>query len=42
VLVLRNGRIDAIGTHDELIKSAGYYSELFTMQAVAYTDPVAD
>jgi ATP-binding cassette subfamily B protein len=42
VLVLRNDRIDAIGTHDELIKSAGYYSELFTMQAVAYTDPVAD
>jgi ATP-binding cassette subfamily B protein len=42
VLVLRDGRVDAIGTHDELINNGGYYSELFTMQAIAYTDPVAD
>lgn len=42
VLVLRDGRIDAIGTHDELIKRGGYYAELFTMQAVAYTDSPAE
>jgi ATP-binding cassette subfamily B protein len=42
VLVLRDGRIDAIGTHDELIAQGGYYAELFTMQARAYTDRGSD
>ncbi|MFC4245051.1 ATP-binding cassette domain-containing protein [Gryllotalpicola reticulitermitis] len=42
VLVLRDGRVDAIGTHDELIAHGGYYAELFTMQARAYTDNGAD
>lgn len=41
VLVLRDGRVEAVGTHDELMAQTGYYSELFTMQAVAYTDDVA-
>jgi ATP-binding cassette, subfamily B, bacterial len=41
VLVLRHGRVDAVGTHDELIDQGGYYAELFTMQAAAYTDEPA-
>ena len=38
VLVLRDGRIDSVGTHDDLMREAGYYAELFTLQAVAYMD----
>lgn len=37
VLVLRNGRIDAVGTHDQLLPEGGYYADLYTMQADAYT-----
>jgi ATP-binding cassette subfamily B protein len=42
VLVLRDGRKDAIGTHDELVENGGYYAELFTMQAIAYKDERAE
>ena len=38
VLVLRNGHIDAVGTPVELTAARGYHSELFTLQAIAYTD----
>ncbi|MEJ2006418.1 MAG: ABC transporter ATP-binding protein, partial [Cyclobacteriaceae bacterium] len=36
ILVLKNGRIDEIGTHEELMKSGGLYSELFELQAAGY------
>ncbi len=36
VLVLRNGRVEAFGTHDELVSADGYYAELFRLQAKAY------
>jgi ATP-binding cassette subfamily B protein len=42
VLVLRNGSVDAMGTHEELMEVGGYYAELFTMQAAAYADKVAE
>ncbi|GAB3611631.1 ABC transporter ATP-binding protein [Humibacter ginsengiterrae] len=42
VLVLRDGCVDAVGTHEELLENGGYYAELFTMQAVAYTDERAE
>ncbi|MEP6480612.1 MAG: ABC transporter ATP-binding protein [Rhodoglobus sp.] len=38
VLVLKNGRVDALGSHEELMGTGGYYAELFTMQAAAYAD----
>lgn len=37
VLVLRNGTIESIGHHDELMTQCGYYRDLFTLQAAAYT-----
>jgi ATP-binding cassette, subfamily B, bacterial len=36
VLVLRDGRVEAFGPHDELLSAGGYYAELFRMQARAY------
>ena len=42
VLVLRDGRIDAIGTHDDLVAANGYYADLFTTQALAYTDQAGE
>jgi len=42
VLVLRDGQIDAVSTHDDLIAKGGYYAELFTMQALAYADHDAE
>jgi ATP-binding cassette subfamily B protein len=38
IVVLEQGRITAVGTHDELIAREGVYRELFTLQARAYTD----
>ncbi len=32
IILLQNGRIAETGTHDELIKKAGAYSELFLTQ----------
>lgn len=32
ILVLRNGRIEAIGTHEELVKENGYYKRLWEIQ----------
>jgi len=37
VVVLRDGHIEAVGSHDELLAQGGYYKELYTMQADAYS-----
>jgi ATP-binding cassette subfamily B protein len=36
ILVLADGRIEAAGTHDELIAQGGRYKELFDLQAAGY------
>jgi ATP-binding cassette subfamily B protein len=36
ILVLANGRVEAAGTHDELIADNGRYAELFELQAAGY------
>lgn len=36
IVVMKNGEIDDIGTHDELMNKKGYYFELFTSQAKWY------
>ena len=36
IVVLRAGRVDDTGTHDELMARGGLYSELYTLQAQAY------
>jgi ATP-binding cassette subfamily B protein len=36
ILVLAGGRIEASGTHDELIAEGGRYKELFDLQAAGY------
>lgn len=32
IIILRNGRIEDIGTHEELIKREGYYREVYELQ----------
>jgi ATP-binding cassette subfamily B protein len=36
IIVLNNGRIVETGTHDELVKIGGIYSDLFSLQAEGY------
>ncbi|HUF28629.1 MAG TPA: ABC transporter ATP-binding protein [Gemmatimonadaceae bacterium] len=36
IIVLRDGRIEEDGTHEELVARGGLYGELFAMQAVGY------
>ena len=36
VLVLADGTVEAAGTHEELIRRPGRYSELFELQAAGY------
>jgi ATP-binding cassette subfamily B protein len=36
VIVLADGRVAEVGTHDELIHLGGTYAELFAIQARAY------
>ena len=36
ILVLAEGRVEAEGTHDELVAGAGRYAELFELQAAGY------
>jgi ATP-binding cassette, subfamily B, bacterial len=36
IVVLAQGRIEAIGTHDELVAAGGRYAELFELQAAGY------
>ena len=32
VIVMENGRIDGVGTHEELLKSNAIYNEVYTSQ----------
>lgn len=36
ILVLKNGRMIELGTHEELLKAHGLYAELFSLQARGY------
>jgi ATP-binding cassette subfamily B protein len=36
IVVLADGRIEAVGTHDELLAGGGRYAELFELQAAGY------
>jgi len=36
IIVLRNGKVEEQGSHEELLKNAGLYQELFDMQAAGY------
>jgi ATP-binding cassette subfamily B protein len=36
ILVLRDGQIDDVGTHEELISKGGYYAKLYESQAEWY------
>ncbi len=36
ILVLAGGRVEAVGTHDQLIRQNGRYAELFELQAAGY------
>jgi ATP-binding cassette subfamily B protein len=36
IVVLDGGRIEAIGSHDELVAAGGRYAELFELQAAGY------
>ena len=32
IIILENGRVTAIGTHDELIRQEGYYKQIYELQ----------
>jgi ATP-binding cassette subfamily B protein len=36
ILVLAEGELEEIGTHEELLASGGRYAELFELQAAGY------
>jgi ATP-binding cassette subfamily B protein len=36
IIVLRHGRVEEEGSHEQLLENAGLYAELFTMQAAGY------
>jgi len=36
IIVLRHGRVEEQGSHEELLATGGLYEELFTMQAAGY------
>jgi ATP-binding cassette, subfamily B, bacterial len=39
IVVLHEGRVEEVGSHDELLAAGGRYAELFTLQASRYADP---
>ena len=39
IVVLQHGRIDAVGTHDQLLESCSYYRELVDLQTRESADP---
>jgi ATP-binding cassette subfamily B protein len=36
IVVLADGKVEASGTHEELLEMGGRYSELFELQAAGY------
>jgi ATP-binding cassette subfamily B protein len=36
ILVLAEGKVEAMGTHEELLAAGGRYAELFELQAAGY------
>ncbi|WP_432570298.1 ABC transporter ATP-binding protein [Kineococcus sp. SYSU DK005] len=38
IVVLREGAVDDVGTHDELVARGGLYAELYALQAQAYRE----
>jgi ATP-binding cassette subfamily B protein len=36
ILVLHEGRIEALGSHEQLLAQRGRYAELFELQAAGY------
>ena len=36
ILVLADGKVEAAGTHEELVSKPGRYAELFELQAAGY------
>ena len=36
--MLKDGEIEEIGSHSELMRSGGYYTELYNMQAQYYME----
>jgi ATP-binding cassette subfamily B protein len=36
IIVLRHGKVEEQGSHEQLLASGGLYEELFTMQAAGY------
>jgi ATP-binding cassette subfamily B protein len=36
ILVVENGRVQEIGSHEELLANNGRYAELFQLQAAGY------
>lgn len=38
IIVLKDGEIEEIGSHSELMHSGGYYAELYNMQAQYYME----
>ena len=36
IVVLMDGAVEAVGTHDELLERGGRYAELFELQAAGY------
>jgi len=36
IVVMHNGRVEEVGTHEHLLAAGGRYAELFELQARAY------